>query len=144
MKLFAIIITAFFALSAQAEQLRPEMQQQLIKQLKSMDSQQLQNQLGEMQSCVSKHRDSLAALETKGQAIAAEVEALCTVGERAKAQAYAKLEGNKFLQDPAIKTVQRCSKALAKQLQVRSQLKPMPNQHICCLLYTSPSPRDRG
>lgn len=132
MKFIALILTLLLAVSANAQQqLRPEMQEQLLKQLHTMDPQKLQEQLGEMQNCVQKYSSELKAVEAKGKKIADEIDQLCKAGERARAQAYAKSQGVRFMNDPAIKNVQKCSKALANKLEVSSKLKPMPNQHIC-------------
>ena len=133
MRLLLFFFLSFcFLFSANAQQaMRPEMQQQLLKQLETMDPQKLQKQLEQMQQCVGKYSDELEALELEGQKIAKNIEQLCNAGERAKAQAFAKSEGNKFMKHQAIRKVQQCSKSLAKTLAVKSKLQPMPNQHIC-------------
>lgn len=85
----------------QLQSITPEQQQQIM--------QQMQENLQKNPDCI-KGLDmaKLQAVQAKAQAMETEVRKRCAQGKSAEATRYAMTEGQKFVNDPAVKQIKSC------------------------------------
>ena len=91
------------------QNMSPEEQQKFMMdmQKKAMGAQACLGQIDPAQ---------MQALQTKGEAISARVDALCKQGKPKDAEAYAMREGQKMMADPLVKKMRSCSADIVKDM----------------------------
>ncbi|GEM_PF-5687382 len=121
---------ALFAFQVSAQE-RPALQQQLIQQLQGMNKDDLNKQIDQMKNCANINHNKLAELEKQGQSLTGKITTLCDAGQRDKAQSLMQNEVKRFMNDPIIRKVKSCSRAVAAQLKAANALALDDTIHIC-------------
>ena len=101
------------------------------------DMQKMMQMMQEMQQCMEKiDQAELEAIEEESEKIAEELEALCTKGERKKAQKKAIAYSKKILANPALAQMKKCTE-LTKGLVPATSMPSFEeeldftNRHVC-------------
>lgn len=136
-----------FAQQQPAPQLTPAIQKQIQQQMQHFESMTpdemasyaatMQKNSLVIQNCYEQAggEAKMKELEAKGQAMNAELKAMCDAGERDEAQAYAIAQSKAFAADPAIEQLKTCTGELAKDVPELAVMQNpetyAQNHHVC-------------
>ena len=99
--------------------------------MQQMDMQKLQ----QMQKCMENiDQKQLQAIEKQQQQFEAEIKPLCKSGKRDQAQQKAIEYARQMMNNPAIKTMQKCgemAKGMMPDMPVMEMEKELESQHVC-------------
>lgn len=106
------------AMSQQPPGMDPARMQEMMKQMQNPAvMQRMQQQAEASRACMSEiDPDRLEALETRGQAVGREIEALCAAGKKDEALARGIAFHKELQGDPTIEKLRECSKGMTEMM----------------------------
>lgn len=114
-------------------------QMQMLQKFQNMspeeiqaEAQKMQKQMARVGECMQDiDQNEMNALQERGNALSAKIKSLCQAGDEKAAEKYAMNEGQKFMTDPTIKKLKKCSKDMVKQFDFTPQTKAGKSKSIC-------------
>lgn len=100
------------------------------------DMERMMQRAGEMQACMEELDESaLQAMQSEGEAKAAEVDALCAAGERDAAQDAAMAYAKELAQSPEVQQMRKCAAMMRDAMPAMPEPFPtvgeMNERHVC-------------